>query len=105
MSAGDTVSQLETDQFTPLQLSLQPFRLIVNLWCKLDLKERGAINEIKRKLEQEQGGEGAAEVLSRESHATASMFSRCCLAQLQPVRHIASSGHRNLWKFLHGNDF
>ncbi len=51
------------DQFTPLQLSLQPFGLTVNLWCKLDLKERETTNKIKRELEQKQGGEGAAEVL------------------------------------------
>ncbi len=29
---------VQMDQFTPLQLSLQTFCFIVNLWCKLDLK-------------------------------------------------------------------
>ncbi len=56
-SAG--LSRAETDQFTPLQLSLQPFRLVMNLWCKLDLKERATTNEIKQK----QGGEGAEKLL------------------------------------------
>ncbi len=37
-SAG--LSRAETDQFTPLQLSLQPFCLIMNRWSKLYLKER-----------------------------------------------------------------
>ncbi len=35
----------QTDRFTPLQLSLQSFGLIVNLWCKLALKERVTTNE------------------------------------------------------------
>ncbi len=50
------------DHFTPLQLSLQLFCRLVNLWCKLALKERATINEIKCELEQKQGGEGAAEL-------------------------------------------
>ncbi len=37
------------DQFTTLQLSLQPFCLVVNLWCKLDLKERVTTKEIKHR--------------------------------------------------------
>ncbi len=48
LSAG--LSRVETDQFTPLQLSLQPFDLIENLWCKLDFKERETTNEIKCEL-------------------------------------------------------
>ncbi len=47
----------EMDQFTPLQLSLQPFRLIVSVWCKLALKGRAATNEIKCEPERKQGGE------------------------------------------------
>ncbi len=49
------------DQFTPLQLSLQLFCPIVNLWHKLDLKERATINEIKWEPEQKQRGEGGVE--------------------------------------------
>ncbi len=48
------------DQSTALQLSLQPFRLILNLWYKLALKERVTTNEVKHEPEQKQGGEGAA---------------------------------------------
>ncbi len=58
LSAG--LSRAETDQFIPLQLSLQPFRLIVNLWYKLALKERATTNEIKCELEKK---EGATELL------------------------------------------
>ncbi len=36
------LSRAETDQFTLPQLSLQPLRLLVSLWCKLALKERAA---------------------------------------------------------------
>ncbi len=47
------LSQDETDQFTPLQLSYQPFCLVVNLWFfKLSLKESVTTNYIKQK----QGG-------------------------------------------------
>ncbi len=58
------LSQTETDQFTPLQFPLQPFRLIVNLWCKLDFKERATTNELTHEQEQKQQGEGAAGVAS-----------------------------------------
>ncbi len=34
-----SLSRAETDQLTPLQLSLQMFHLVINLWCKLDLKK------------------------------------------------------------------
>ncbi len=57
----------------PLQLSLEPFGLIVILWCKVDLKERETTNEINE-LEQKEGGEGAAELFPWESHATASLI-------------------------------
>ncbi len=79
-SAG--LSQAETEQFTPLQLFLQLFRPIVNLWCKLDLKERATTNERKRKPVQKQGGKGATELLPQESHASAILISRHCLPQL-----------------------
>ncbi len=65
------------DQFTPLQLSLQPFRLLMNLWCKVALKERWSTNEIKCELEQKRGGEDAVELLPKESHATASLIFKC----------------------------
>ncbi len=45
------------DQFTPLQLSLQTFNLLMNVWCKLALKERATTNEIK--LEPDEGRFGA----------------------------------------------
>ncbi len=57
------LSQAEADQFAPLQLSLQLFRLVVNLWLELDLTERTTTNEIKLEPEQKQGGEGTAELL------------------------------------------
>ncbi len=57
---------------------LQPFHLIMNLWCKLVLKERTTTNEIKHGLEQRQGGEGGEELLPYESHATASLIYICC---------------------------
>ncbi len=72
-SAG--LSRSETDQFTPLQLSLKPFCLVVNLWCKLDLKERTTANEIKLEPEQKQR-------VASVGVATASLISRCCLPQL-----------------------
>ncbi len=56
---------VETEQFTPLQLSLQPFCLVMNLWYKLDLKERASTSEIKHKLEQKQGGDGAGSCFTR----------------------------------------
>ncbi len=56
-SAG--LSRVETDQLTPLQL----LRLVMNLWCKLNLKERATTNEMKLELEQKQEEEGAAELL------------------------------------------
>ncbi len=34
-----SLSCAETDQFTTLQLSLQPFHLVLHLWCKVALKE------------------------------------------------------------------
>ncbi len=52
------------DQFTPLQLSLQPFGLSSNWTSK---------REIKHKPEHKQGGEAAAELLPNESHATANI--------------------------------
>ncbi len=69
-------SLCETDQFTLLQLSLQLYRPVENLWCKLDLKE--SVNKSKQKQE----GEGAAELLPKESHATASLISKCYQLQL-----------------------
>ncbi len=57
------LSLAETDQFTPLQLFLPPFGLVVNLWCKIDLKERATTNVMKYEPEQKQGGEGAAGLL------------------------------------------
>ncbi len=69
-------------QFTPLQLSLQLFCLIMILY-KLNLKKRkGWQNEIKGEPEQIEGEEGAVELLPKESHATASLISKCCLLQL-----------------------
>ncbi len=54
-SAGS--SQAETEQFTPLQLSLQLFGLIENLCCKLDLKERdNKRNKIRAKAKTGRGG-------------------------------------------------
>ncbi len=44
-----TVSRAQTAQFTPLQL-------VVNLCCKLALKERVTTNEMRCELEQKQGG-------------------------------------------------
>ncbi len=41
------LSRVETDQFTLLQLSLQPFHLKVNLWYKMALKERPTAYGIK----------------------------------------------------------
>ncbi len=85
VSAVDTVSRLESGQmyqFTPLQLRMQPFHLVVNCCCKLDLKERVTTYKMKRKPEQKQGGEGSAELLLKKSHATASLISQCCLVQL-----------------------
>ncbi len=79
-SAG--LSRAETDQFTLLQLSLEPFHLVVNLWCKLDLKGRVTANNMKCEPEQKQGETGAAELLHWEFHATASLISRHCLPQL-----------------------
>ncbi len=60
----------------------QPFHLIVNLWCRLALKERATTTKIKREPEQKQGGEGAAELLPKKSHATASLISKCFLPEL-----------------------
>ncbi len=71
-SAG--LSRAKTDQVIPLQISLWPFCLVENLWCKLDVKERVTTNKIKCKVEQKQGLEGAAELLSYESQATASLI-------------------------------
>ncbi len=70
------LSRAETDQFTPLQLFLQPFHHVVNLSFNLDLKEKATTNEIKGELDQKQGGEGAAELLPEGSHATARLISR-----------------------------
>ncbi len=50
-------------QFTPLQLSLQPFGLVVNPCCELDFKERATTIEIKTEPEQKLGREGAAKLL------------------------------------------
>ncbi len=54
-------------QFTPLQLSLQPF----SSPFKLDLKDRAITNQIKRELEQKQGGVAAVTLLPNKSNATA----------------------------------
>ncbi len=70
------------DQFTPLQLPLQPFWCIVNLWFILVFKEKATTNEKTRGPEQRKGGEGAAGLPSKESHARASLISKCCLPQL-----------------------
>ncbi len=63
---------------------LHLFRLIMNLYCKLDIKERAPTNKIKlkNKPEQKQWGEGAAEALLKKTHATVSLISRRCLPQL-----------------------
>ncbi len=60
------LSWTEMDQFTPLQLSLQLFRLILNLKCKLDLKESSPTKLIEMKMEQkqEEEEEGPTEVLA-----------------------------------------
>ncbi len=79
VSAG--LSRAETDRVTPLQLFLHPSRLVENLWRKLVLKE-GATTYEKNEPEQKQGGEGAVELLLTESHATASLISKCCPPQL-----------------------
>ncbi len=71
------LNRAETDQFTPLQLSLQPFGLVMNLWCKLDFKER---KKIKRQLKKKTGER--VELLLEESHATASLISKCRIPQL-----------------------
>ncbi len=76
MSAG--LSRAEMDQFTPLQLSVQPFNLVVNLWCKLASEERATKNEINAS-HSKQGGEGAVKLLSLKSHATASLITKCYL--------------------------
>ncbi len=60
-SAG--LSRAEMDQFTLLQLPLQPLHLAKYLWGKLALKERATINETKHEREQNQGGKSAAELL------------------------------------------
>ncbi len=39
--------QCETDEFTPLRLSLQLFGLVENLWCKLDLNKRETTKETR----------------------------------------------------------
>ncbi len=57
------LSRTQTDQFTPLQLSLKPFGLVVNLRCKLDFKERVMTYKIKGEPEQKQGEEGATKLL------------------------------------------
>ncbi len=72
-------SRAEADQ---LQLPLQLFRLVVNLWHRLDLKERASTHEMNCEPEQKQGGEGAAELLPKESHAATSLISKCCLPKL-----------------------
>ncbi len=55
----------------------------MNRWNKLALKrERQKANEIEHEPEK-QGEEDAAELISQESHATASFISKCCLTQLQ----------------------
>ncbi len=54
------------------------------------LKVRATTNKIKGEpgegrvlaMEKKQVGEGSAELLPEESHATASLISRCCLPQL-----------------------
>ncbi len=76
------LSQAETDQFTLLQLSLQLFCLVVNLWCNLALKERVTTKEADCELEGKQGGKGEAELLLKESSATASLISKCYQLQL-----------------------
>ncbi len=43
---GPGLIQEETDQFTPLQLALQRFGLVMNLWCKLDLEKRVTTTEM-----------------------------------------------------------
>ena len=52
-----------------MQLSLKPFDLVMNRWCKLDLRERETTNEIKRKPAQT----ATAELLPNKSHATANI--------------------------------
>ncbi len=58
-----SLSRAETDQFTSLQLSLQLFCQVENLWCKLDFKGRVTTNEIQCETKQKQGQQGAAELL------------------------------------------
>ncbi len=59
--AGITVSWLESswDHFILLPPSLQLFGLIVNFWCKLDLKGRATTIEIEWEPQQKEEGEGA----------------------------------------------
>ncbi len=47
----------------------------ISSWFKLDLKERVTTIKIKCQLGQKQGGEGAAELLTNKSHATANVSS------------------------------
>ncbi len=73
--AGNQLSGAETDHFTLPQLSLQLFRLVMNLWCKLALKERGTTNEIKHKPGQKQEGEGAMSCFLRSLMLQLAWFS------------------------------
>ncbi len=63
-----SLSCAETDQFTPLQLSLQPFGLAVNLCCRTLLLAQFTPREIKPESEQKQ--KRAAELLAKGSYAT-----------------------------------
>ncbi len=51
-------------------------QFILSVIAQIESKDRATTNERKRKLQQKQGGEGAAELLPRESPATASLISK-----------------------------
>ncbi len=71
------MSRAETNQFTLLQLLPATVSSRHESLVQTG-QERVTTNEIKCELEQKEGGEGAADLLSQESNATTSLIFKCC---------------------------
>ncbi len=101
--SGDTaLSRAETDQFTLLQLFLQAFQLVVNLWCKLALKKR-EWHQMKKKwarVKTGRGGEGAAQ---RSCFLRSLMLQLAWLACLVGGPDVSILGKLSLAKAVPGN--
>ncbi len=86
-----TWARAETDQFTPLQLSMSK-----TVQFKQDFKEKATTNEIKHEPEKKRGEEAAAELLPNESNATANVSllahsQRLSTAALMAILHTTFS--------------